>query len=166
MYGAWDALKNVRKKYPTHQLAWAAYVAGKRESRRLLGDLILAKKDLIDGTQYADGCVPTGWRIDLHLADKRYEDGFGADAFLSEAQFGKYKQPYWIPYRCLYSRNVPNLLMAGRNISATHLAFASTRVMATCAVMGQAAGTAAVLCCRDNCQPRAINVPKLQEALI
>ena len=163
MYGAWDALKNVRKKYPTHQLAWAAYVAGKRESRRLLGDLILAKKDLVDGTKYADGCVPTGWTIDLHLADKRYEDGFGADAFLSAAQYGKYKQPYWIPYRCLYSRNVPNLLMAGRDISVTHEALGAVRVMRTGGMMGEIVGMAASICKKHQALPRDVYQKHLEE---
>jgi hypothetical protein len=163
MYGAWDALKNVRKKYPAHQLAWAAYVAGKRESRRLLGDLILAKEDLVAGTKYADGCVPTGWSIDLHLADKRYEDGFGADAFLSEARFGQYKRPYWIPYRCLYSRNVPNLLMAGRDISVTHEALGAVRVMRTCGMMGEIVGMAASLCKKHQAFPRDVYEKHLEE---
>ncbi len=95
-------------------------MAGKRESRRLLGDVVLAKEDLVSGKKYPDACVPTGWSMDLHLADKRYNKGFESDPFISTANFGVYKRPYWIPYRCFYSRNVPNLFMAGRDISVTH----------------------------------------------
>ena len=129
MYGAWDALKNVDKKYPNHKLNWAAHISGKRESRRLLGDVILSKKDLFDSKKYADGCVPTGWKIDLHLPEKRYEKGFEGDAFISKALFTDYPRPYWIPYRCLYSRNVPNLFMAGRDVSVTHGALGSVWVI-------------------------------------
>ena len=72
MYGAWDAIKNARKLYPNRRLRWAAYVMGKRESRRLLGDVVLSREDLLAGKAYPDGCVPTSWSIDLHLADPRY----------------------------------------------------------------------------------------------
>ena len=72
MYGAWDAMKNVRKQYPNHRLSWAAYVMGKRESRRLLGDVVSSREDLLKGKTYPDGCVPTSWSIDVHLADPKY----------------------------------------------------------------------------------------------
>ena len=100
MYGAWDAMKNVDKVLPNHKLNWAAFVSGKRESRRLLGDIVLSKKDVMESIQYDDGCVPTGWKIDLHLPDRRYEKGFEGDAFISYAEFTDFPQPYWIPYRC------------------------------------------------------------------
>lgn len=103
-YGAWAALKNVDKVLPNHKLNWMAHIAGKRESRRLLGDVILSKDDLITGKEYPDGCVPTGWKIDLHLPHPAYEKGFEGDAFISRALFTGTKQPYWVPYRCLYSR--------------------------------------------------------------
>ena len=90
MYGAWDAMKNVDRVLPNHKLNWAAYVLGKRESRRLLGDVVLTKDDLIEAERYPDGCVPTGWKIDLHLPDKRYEKGFEGDAFIAKADFGDY----------------------------------------------------------------------------
>ena len=112
-YGAVDALKNALGKYPNHTLNWMAYVSGKRESRRLLGDVVLTKEDVTSGKVYEDGCVPTGWDIDLHLPDPRYEKGFKGDAFISKAHYTRYEKPYWVPYRCLYSRNVPNLFMAG-----------------------------------------------------
>ena len=163
MYGAWDAMKNVDHVLPTYKLHWAAYVSGKRESRRLLGDVVLAKQDLLTGRPYPDGCVPTGWKIDLHLPDKRYEKGFEGDAFIAAASFGTYQMPYWIPYRCLYSRNVPNLFMAGRDISVTHEALGAVRVMRTGGVMGEVVGMAAALCKKYECDPRAIYGQYLDE---
>jgi len=163
MYGAWDAMKNVDHVLPTYKLNWEAYVSGKRESRRLLGDVVLAKQDLLTGRPYPDGCVPTGWKIDLHLPDKRYEKGFEGDAFIAAASFGTYQMPYWIPYRCLYSRNVPNLFMAGRDISVTHEALGAVRVMRTGGVMGEVVGMAAALCKKYECDPRAIYGQYLDE---
>ena len=162
-YGAWDALKNVDKVYPNHRMNWMAYVAGKRESRRLLGDVILSKEDLVSGKAYPDGCVPTGWSMDLHLPDKRYVKGFERDAFIAKASFGQYKQPYWVPYRCLYSRNVPNLFMAGRDISVTHEALGATRVMRTGGCMGEVVGRAAAVCKAHDADPRDVYTRYLDE---
>jgi predicted alpha-1,2-mannosidase len=163
MYGAWDALKNVDGALPDHKLNWAAYVEGKRESRRLLGDLVLAKGDLVEARRYPDGCVPTGWQIDIHRPDKRFERGFEGDAFISQADFGSYPQPFWIPYRCLYSRNVPNLFMAGRCISVTHEALGAVRVMRTGGCMGECVGRAASLCKRHGGDPRDVYGKYLDE---
>jgi hypothetical protein len=165
MYGAWDALKNARKVYPNHQLAWAAYVAGRRESRRLLGDVVLGKPDLVKGKVYPDGCVPTGWSIDLHLADPRYSAGFQEDPFISyvASRFEEYKRPYWVPYRCLYSRNVPNLFMAGRNISVTHEALGTVRVQRTTGMMGEIVGMAAAVCKQFETDPRGVHKNYLAE---
>ncbi len=158
MYGVWDALKNVRHQYPNHRLVWAAYVAGKRESRRLLGEVLLSREDLLRGRPYPDGCVPTSWSIDLHLADPRYQAGFEQDPFLAHvaSRFEQYPRPYWIPYRCLYSRNVPNLLMAGRNISVTHEALGTARVMRTTGMMGEIVGMAAALGKQHQTDPRGV----------
>ncbi|MGQ9590110.1 MAG: FAD-dependent oxidoreductase, partial [Planctomycetota bacterium] len=168
MYGAWDALKNVDGAFPNHRLAWAAYVAGKRESRRILGDVVLAKEDLLEGRAYPDGCVPTGWKIDLHLPDPRYAEGFEGDPFISEARFTDYPQPYWIPYRCLYSRSVPNLFVAGRAISVTHEALGAVRVMRTCGCMGEIVGMAAAISKRRGTDPRGVyehHLGELQELM-
>jgi len=163
MYGAWDALKNVRKQYPNHKLAWAAYISGTRESRRLLGDVILTQKDVLTGREYPDGCVPTTWSIDLHLPDKRYEKGFESDPFISKALFTHFKAPYWVPYRCLYSRNVANLYMAGRDISVTHEALGTVRVMRTCGMMGEVVGMAASICKDYNTTPRGVYTDHLAQ---
>jgi len=163
MDGAWDAMKNVDKVLPNHRLNWSAHICGKRESRRLMGDVVLERDDLITDRRYEDGCVPTGWKIDLHLPDKRYEKGFEGDAFIAKADFGKYTMPYWIPYRCLYSRNVPNLFMAGRDISVTHEALGAIRVMRTTGMMGEVVGMAAAICARHAVNPRGVYAKYLDE---
>jgi hypothetical protein len=163
MYGAWDALKNMDKAYPNYKLHWAAHIAGKRESRRLLGDVVLTQDDVVSGRPFPDGCVPTGWPIDLHLPDPRYEKGFEGDAFISRAHYVRLKGTFWIPYRCLYSRNVPNLFMAGRDISVTHEALGTVRVMRTGGCMGEIAGMAASLCKKHDIDPRAIYANRLED---
>ena len=156
MYGAWDRLKNIDKVYPNHKIAWAAYISGKRESRRLLGDVILTTNDLLGGKIYEDGCVPTSWTIDIHLPLARYVQDFGDDAFISKDHHTQYERPYWVPYRCLYSRNVENLFMAGRDISVTHKALGTVRVMRTTGMMGEVVGMAASLCVKQGVCPRGV----------
>ncbi len=170
MYGAWDAMKNVDHVLPNHRLNWSAYILGKRESRRLLGDVILTLDDLKADRRFPDGAAPTGWFNDLHLPDPRYERGFEGNAFISTATFGDYpahtaNRPFWIPYRCLYSRNVANLFMAGRNISVKHEALGAVRVMRTCGTEGEIIGMAASLCRKHDAAPRAVYqryLPELQ----
>jgi hypothetical protein len=168
MYGAWDAMKNVDKVLPNHRLNWAAYILGKRESRRLMGDVVLAFDDLKQDRRFPDGCVPTGWSNDLHLPDARYEKGFEGDAFISKADFGEFpaireRRPYWIPYRCLYSRNLSNLFMAGRDISVKHEALGAVRVMRTGGCMGEIVGMAASLCKQHHTTPRGVYESHLSE---
>jgi len=163
MYGAWDCLKNVLGKYPNHRIEWAAYVAGKRESRRLLGDLVLTREDLISAKEYPDGSVPTSWSIDLHLPHEAYVKGFEANPFISRAHFTPYKRPYWVPYRCLYSRNIKNLFMAGRDISVTHEVLGAVRVQRTTGMMGEIVGMAALLCKKHDVNPREVYTEYLSE---
>ena len=163
MYGAWDCLKNVRKQYPTHRLAWAAYISGPRESRRLLGDVVLTKEDLVSGKDYPDGCAPATWSIDVHVPNGRYSKGFEGDAFISQANYTGYRKPYWVPYRCLYSRNVANLFMAGRDISVTHEALGAVRVMRTTGMMGEVVGMAASVCRTRGVDGRAVYTDHLDD---
>ncbi len=156
MYGAWDVLKNLDGRFPTYRIAWAAYVSGKRESRRLLGDVILTARDLLERRKFPDGCVPTGWPMDVHEPNPAYVKGFEGDAFISRARYTRYRMPFWIPYRCLYSRNVPNLFMAGRDISVTHQALGAVRVMRTCGCMGEIVGMAAAVCKARGVDPRGV----------
>lgn len=165
MFGAWDAMKNVDKVLPNHQLNWAAHILGKRESRRLLGDVIVTLDDLLEGRKFPDACVPSGWKVDLHLPDKRFERGFEGDAFIAKANYQAYPLPFWLPYRALYSRNIANLFMAGRDISVTHEALGGVRVMRTCGCMGEIVGMAASLCRKHETTPRAVyerHLPELQ----
>jgi hypothetical protein len=139
--GLWNYVKNSGEHPDSAHWAldWVGALPGKRESRRLLGPHILTQQDLTSGRIFEDTVAYGGWPLDLHPPS-------GVDA-VNEApcRHTHLDHLYSIPLRALYSRNITNLFFAGRNISATHVAFASTRVMATCAVMGQAIGTAAVL---------------------
>ena len=163
MYGAWDALKNVDNLYLNHKLNWAAYITGKRESRRLFGDVILTEEDVTSGRQFEDGCFPCTWSLDLHYPDPNYQKGFEGREFISEAVFGDFKKPYWPPYRCLYSRNITNLFMAGRNISVTHEALGTVRVMRTTGMMGEIVGMAASICKKHDTDPRDVYQDHLDE---
>jgi hypothetical protein len=168
MYGAWDAMKNVDKVLPNHRLNWAAYILGKRESRRLLGDVVLCLDDLKTDRHFPDGCVPTGWSNDIHLPDPRYDKGLEGEAFISTAKFGQFpavqeRRPFWIPYRCLYSRNINNLFMAGRDLSTKHESLGAVRVMRTCGCMGEIVGMAASLCKKHDVAPRAVYETYLDE---
>jgi hypothetical protein len=171
MYGAWDALKNVDGLYPNHRLQWAAFIAGKRESRRLLGDVILTGDDFRKGTAFDDGCFPCTWHIDLHAPHPAYSDGLDGQEFISKATDGKryrYKGPYWAPYRTLYSRNIPNLFMAGRNISVDREALGPVRVMRTTGMMGEIIGKAAAICAGRQTTPRGVyqnHLPLLKEMM-
>jgi len=169
MYGAWDALKNVDGAYPNHRLAWAAHIAGKRESRRLLGDVILTREDVESGRAFDDACFPCTWSIDLHTPHPSYSKGFEGREFISEATHDEYKKPYGAPYRCLYSRNIPNLFMAGRDISVTHEALGAVRVMRTGGMMGEVVGMAASICVRRGTNPRGVygeHLGELKEMLV
>lgn len=159
MYGAWDTLKNVDKLYPNHRLKWSAFIAGKRESRRLLGPVILCADDFRKNTQWPDPAFPCTWHIDLHDPDPQFQDQKLEEAFISRAtnsQEYRYKGPYWAPYRCLYSRNIKNLFMAGRDVSCSHDGLGAIRVMRTCGMMGEAVGRAAWICVYHNCQPQQV----------
>ena len=163
MFGAWDVLKNVDRLYPNHVLEWSAYISGLRESRQLLGDVILARDDLASGRKWDDGCFPCTWSIDIHTPHPAYQKGFEGNEFISQASGDKFPRPYWAPYRCLYSRNVSNLFMAGRDISVTHEALGPVRVMRTCGAMGEVVGMAASLCRKHNAMPRDIYQKHLDE---
>jgi len=165
IYGNWSYLKNQKAdKYANHELAWVAYIGGKRESRRLLGDHILTQMDIQDGVMYPDGLVTATWTIDLHFPNAENSKYFPGEEFFAATKHIKV-QPYTIPYRCLYSRNVPNLFMAGRDISTTHVAFGSTRVMRTCGMMGEAVGYAASVCRKYDVLPRQVYEQHLDELI-
>jgi hypothetical protein len=164
VYGIWDYIKNSGEFDDVDNviLDYVSPIAGKRESRRFVGDYMLSQKDLTEKPYFPDAVAVGGWAMDLHAARGIYDEG-------PATEWNFVPGLYNIPFRSLYSVNVPNLMMAGRNISATHVAFGSTRVMATCGCMGQAAGTAAALCVKYGVTPSALaanHAAALQAALL
>lgn len=153
VYGVWDHLKNGGDHgAENYDLEWVGMVPGIRESRRLLGDYLLTENDILTNTVFDDAVAYGGWPVDNHTPRGLF------DFDKMPAQVFEFKGLYTIPYRCYYSRNISNLLMAGRCISTTKLGMASTRVMGTCSVGGQAAGTAAAIAVREQCTPREVGV--------
>ncbi len=155
IYSNWSYLKNHPEEYPEfvdRQLEWVAYIAGKRESRRLLGDHILTENDLVTPVIYPDGTASASWSIDLHYPDPANSRFFPGAEYRSLAEH-EYIQPYPIPFRCLYSRNIHNLMMAGRDVSATRIALGSVRVLRTCGMMGEVVGLAASVCRQNSILP-------------
>jgi hypothetical protein len=151
-YGVWDYLKNHAPERATAAnwaLEWMGSLPGKRESRRCVGDHVLTQNDVRAGGVFEDVVAYGGWSMDDHHPAGLLYPG-------EPTIFHPAPSPYGIPYRCLYSRNIANLSFAGRNISVTHAALSSTRVMGTCAILGQAAGTAAALCVTHDIDPRAL----------
>jgi hypothetical protein len=167
-YGNWDFLKNHssrKDQFANRRLSWVAYIGGKRESRRLLGDVILKEQDILDNRPFPDGSFTTTWGVDLHFPITK--NGFTGEPFLSRADIQPI-QPYQVPYRCLYSRNVDNLFMAGRNISVTHVALGTIRVQRTTGMMGEVIGMAASICKDNDTTPRGVfeeYFPKLVELM-
>ncbi|WP_340022326.1 FAD-dependent oxidoreductase [Paenibacillus sp. FSL K6-1096] len=157
IYGIWDYIKN-SGKFDADQmtLEWVGSIPGKREYRRFIGDYILNQNDILAQREFPDRVAFGGWSIDLHPPQGVYATESGSKHMYSDGN-------YHIPFRSLYSVNVSNLLMAGRDISATHVAFGTTRVMATCAVIGEAAGTGAALCAAKGITPRELQAEHLQE---
>jgi len=158
IYGNWAFQKHRsrnKSKYQKLKLDWVAYIGGKRESRRLLGDIILQQQDIQSRKRFSDSFVTSTWSIDLHYPDPKNSKYFPGEEFRTICEQPKIK-PYPIPYRCLYSRNIPNLMMAGRCISVTHVALGTVRVMRTCGMMGELVGMAASLCKQYNTDPRGV----------
>ena len=164
VYGVWDHIKN-SGEFPEAEnmtLEWVGTIPGKRESRRFEGDYMMRQQDVIEQTIHPDAVACGGWSLDLHPSDAVYSEKSPCNQWHSKGVYG-------IPYRCYYSRNINNLFLAGRIISASHVAFGSTRVMLTCAHGGSAVGMAAAHCQRNGLQPRDLTessrMAELQNAL-
>ena len=165
-YGVWDYVKN-SGDYPEAEnfaLDWVGSLPGRRESRRFIGDYILSEPDQLGHRHFEDAVAFGGWPLDEHnpggIENLKDPPSFWHEFF---------DKVYEIPFRSLYSKNINNLLFAGRNISQTHVALSSSRVMATCATMGQAVGTAAAICCSKKVMPRDLAnyyISELQEQLL
>ncbi|MFT5130167.1 MAG: hypothetical protein ACI8W8_003796 [Rhodothermales bacterium] len=168
VYGAFNAMKNRDERHSTAYLEWVAYIGGPRESRRLLGDVLLTEEDIVSKRDFPDGCVPSTWSIDLHYPKAQYAAKFPDNPFISIAKHGKgvdRNVGYPVPYRTFYSRNIDNLFMAGRCVSVTHEALGTVRVMKTCGMMGEVVGRAASICRIHNCLPRGVYENHLNELL-
>jgi hypothetical protein len=161
VYGMWDHVKNhcpsQKEAAEPCELAWVGYVAGKRESNRLIGDYVMTQQDFTDRVLFPDRIAYGGWGLDDHHPGGFFHKGKPSDhSFMLKFQHS-------VSYRSIYSRNIGNLLMAGRNVSVTHVALGTTRVMLTCGVIGHAAGTAAGMCIEEDTTPRGIYQNHLEE---
>ena len=165
IYSNWSHLKNHsadKGVYATRSLDWVGYISGKRESRRLLGDYILKQDDIDKNVCHEDASFTTTWSLDLHFPDPQNSKRFPGNEFKAATNH-IFIHPYAVPYRCLYSRNIDNLFMAGRNISVTHVALGTVRVMRTTGMMGEVVGMAASLCKKYQSSPRGIYQNHLPE---
>lgn len=163
IYGIWDHLKNGGVHgAENYDLEWVGMLPGSREGRRLIGDYILNENDILSNRQFEDAVAYGGWPMDIHTAKGLYDFDELPSRVIS------FDGAYTIPYRSYYSKNISNLMMAGRDISASKMAMGSTRVMGTCAVGGQAVGTAAALCIKYDCDPRGAqeHMRELQQMLL
>ncbi len=160
--GIWDHIKNGGEHgADRHLMDWMGFYPGKRESRRLMGDYVLTANDCFNGTVFSDAVAYGGWHIDNHIVN-------GLRTVNQEPTiYYNLNDVYSIPYRSLYSKNIANLFLGGRAISCSHMAFASSRVMGTCSVVGQAVGTAAALAVNNKCSPREVlnDIETLQQQL-
>lgn len=160
IYGIWDHVKN-SGKYPEAanlSLEWVGTIPGKRESRRFEGDYMLSQKDVVEQREHADAVGYGGWALDLHPADGVFSDKPGCTQWHSKAV-------YQIPLRTLYSKNIKNLWLAGRIISASHVAFGSSRVMATVAYCAQVIGLATRYCMENKLTPSELVQSEKMESL-
>lgn len=150
-FGVWDHMKNHGDHGAENwDLEWIGFLPGKRESRRYVGDYVLTQHDVENCTPFVDTIAYGGWQIDNHLPGGFRMDAKGG----AHLQKRRLSEPYPIPFRSLYSHNIENLMFAGRNISASHVAFSSTRVMGTIGLLGQAAGTGAAIAVHHDLTPR------------
>ncbi len=164
LYGVWDHIKNGCDAGAENlALEWVGAFPGARESRRFMGDYVLNENDVYNHARFKDAVAYGGWCLDIHCPH-------GADQLdvLPSGDCHYVEGVYTIPYRCYYSRNVPNLFLAGRDISATRWAFSSARIIGTCAVGGQAVGAAAALCGKYHVMPRELapHIPEVQQLLL
>ncbi len=164
VYGLWDYIKNSGEfeGVENDKLVAVNTVIGKRESRRLIGDFILSQNDIVNKRYFEDACYVGGWPMDIHADKGIYDNDVATHWNYVPGMFN-------VPLRTLYSKNIDNLFMAGRNTSCTRVGNSSTRVMATCSAGGQAVGVAAWICIKEGLKPRDVYAKKidlLQKTLI
>ena len=160
-YGVWDHMKNHGDHgVDNWELEWIGFLPGKRESRRYVGKYVVNENDVRAEGRFDDLVAYAGWSMDDHFPEGfYYNKGY-------PTIFHPAPQPWGLPLRCMISENIENLVFAGRNISVTHAALSSSRVMATCAILGQALGTAVAQAVLDNCKVESVDIKKLQQTLM
>lgn len=169
VYGVFDYIKNSGDFPQAANLAldWIGSVPGKRESRRIFGDYVLNQNDIDAACRFEDTIAYGGWTMDDHtiggIRAKTEENKKGQGSVWHDVE-----DVYTIPHRCIYSRNIENLYVGGRAISVSHMALSSTRVIGTCAVIGQAVGTSAAVAHKYGVTPRGVNkyMHELQQLLL
>ncbi len=165
IYANWSYLKHHsarRDEWANRKLDWVSPIGGKRESYRVVGDLVLTENDIENKTAYEDATAAITWNIDLHYPDPKYA-ALVPEPYRSCAYHRGIGAPYAVPYRCLYSKDIPNLFLGGRIISASHVAFAAVRVMKTLGQLGEVVGMAASICKNHSARPRDVYVRYLGE---
>jgi len=159
-FGVWDHMKNWGDHGAENwELEWVGFLPGKRESRRYIGDYTLKQQDVEQTPIFEDTVAYGGWQIDNHLPGGFFMDGKDGN----HLQKRRLSEPYGIPFRCLYSENIENLMFAGRNISCTHIGISTTRVMGTVGILGQAAGTGAAVAISHGVLPRQAGKEYIKE---
>ncbi len=165
-FGYWDYLKNrwpEKGQVRNHTLVYVPWIVAKRETRRLMGDHVLTTDEVLSGTLFPDRISYGGWPVDIHNPDGIYK---GTTPYHTNYHID---DMYTVPYRCLYSKNINNLLFGGRCASVSHFALGTVRVQRTLATLGQAAGTAAALCVLHGVTPRGLyerHIGELQQTLL
>ena len=165
IFANWSYLKHhsVRKEeWRSRRLKWVSPIGGKRESYRIVGDVVLTENDIEEKREYEDATAAITWNIDLHYPDPKYADKV-PEPYRSCAYHRGIGAPYAVPYRCLYSKDVPNLFLGGRIISTSHVAFAAVRVMKTLGQLGEVVGMAAAICKKHGAEPRDVYTTYLDE---
>lgn len=159
-YGVWDHMKNKGDHgVDNWELDWIGFLPGKRESRRYIGEYVVTQNDVESEGRFDDIVAYAGWSMDDHFPQGFYYQGHPTIYHPAPA-------PWGLPLRCMISKNINNLVFAGRNISVTHSALSSSRVMATCGILGQAIGTAVALSIKSGCDVRNIDIEHLQQTLM
>ena len=167
IYANWSYLKHhsiYKDEFASRKLDWVSPIGGKRESYRVVGDLVLTQNDIENKVVYPDATAAITWDIDIHYPDPKFSDKF-PEPFRSCAYHRGIGAPYAVPYRCLYSKDVDNLFLGGRIVSTTHVAFAAVRVMRTLGQLGEVVGMAAAVCKAHGSDPRSVYTDYLDELI-
>ena len=160
IYGVWNHIKNEGEHgADNYELVWVGMLPGVRESRRIVCDYMLTENDVLNNRRFEDKVAYGGWSIDNHVGLFAYDQ---VPSFTYPVE-GSYD----IPYRSYCVKGFANLFVGGRCIGASKLAMSSARVMGTCAIGGQAIGTAAAMLCAGNAKDiRSIDIARLQQKLL